>query len=187
MFFRINIQSSPEGHPLAGFLALAIFALIVLYFIAWCRIFRKAGMPWERMFVPFYNVFAQCDIADSRPLFWVNLALSFIASAVVAPLIEEEELFSFGVILYFLFLIVELIMLVIFARRLARNFGKGGWFTLGLVLLNPIFIMILGFGKAEYGYYPSSKDVVPTWECSSCGHQNPAYLRICEQCAKDKE
>ena len=81
----------------------------------------------------------------------------------------------------------KLIMLVIFARRLARTFGKSGWFALGLVLLNPIFIMILGFGKAEYGYYPSSKDVVSTWECSSCGHQNPAYLRICEQCAKDKE
>jgi len=187
MFFRVNVQTPADANPLLMLLPLCVMALIVLYFIAWCRIFRKAGMPWERMFVPFYSAFAQFDLADCRPLFWVNLALSFIASMVVAPLMVSEEFAFFGAILYLLFLIVELIMLVIFSRRLARNFGKSGWFALGLVLLNPIFIMILGFGKAEYGYYPSSKDAVPTWECSSCGHQNPAYLRICEQCAKDKE
>ena len=187
MFFRINIQSSPEGHPLAGFLALAIFALIVLYFIAWCRIFRKAGMPWERLFVPFYSAFAQFDLADCRPLFWVNLALGFIASMVVAPLMVSEEFAFFGAILYLLFLIVELIMLVIFARRLARTFGKSGWFALGLVLLNPIFIMILGFGKAEYSHYSATEKTAPDWECSSCGHENPAYLMICEKCGKDKE
>lgn len=187
MFFKVNAQAPVDAHPLLMLLPLWVMALIVLYFIAWCRIFRKACMPWERMFVPFYSAFAQCDLADCRPLFWVNLALSFIASMVVAPLMVSEEFASFGAILYFLFLIVELIMLVIFSRRLARKFGKGGWFTLGLVLLNPIFIMILGFGKAEYSHYSATGKMAPDWECQACGHQNPAYLMICEKCGKDKE
>ncbi|MGI6109126.1 MAG: DUF5684 domain-containing protein [Eubacteriaceae bacterium] len=34
--------------------------------------------------------------------------------------------------------------------RLAKAFGKGTGFGIGLIFLNPIFMMILGFGSAEY-------------------------------------
>ena len=33
---------------------------------------------------------------------------------------------------------------------LAKAFGKGAGFTVGLILLNTIFIMILGFGSSSY-------------------------------------
>ena len=34
--------------------------------------------------------------------------------------------------------------------NLAKAFGKGTGFTVGLILLNTIFTLILGFGSAEY-------------------------------------
>jgi hypothetical protein len=33
---------------------------------------------------------------------------------------------------------------------LSKSFGNGIGFTLGLIFLNPIFILILGFGDAKY-------------------------------------
>ena len=33
---------------------------------------------------------------------------------------------------------------------MAKSFGKGVGFAIGLILLSPIFIMILGFGDATY-------------------------------------
>lgn len=35
-------------------------------------------------------------------------------------------------------------------NNLAKAFGKDSAFTVGLVLLNTIFMMILAFGKSEY-------------------------------------
>lgn len=34
--------------------------------------------------------------------------------------------------------------------KLAKAFGKGGGFALGLIFFSPIFYAILGFGSAEY-------------------------------------
>lgn len=36
------------------------------------------------------------------------------------------------------------------AYNLAKSFGKGAGFTVGLVLLPSVFYMILAFGKADY-------------------------------------
>jgi hypothetical protein len=51
-----------------------------------------------------------------------------------------------------LFLIpgVNLIMLILVWLSVAKAFGKGTGFTLGLIFLSPIFVPILGFGDARY-------------------------------------
>lgn len=46
--------------------------------------------------------------------------------------------------------IVNIIVGIIITADIARNFGKGIGFTLGLLLLGPIFYPILGFGDAQY-------------------------------------
>ena len=45
---------------------------------------------------------------------------------------------------------VNFIILIIVELDLAKPFGKGVGFAIGLILLGPIFIMILGFGDARY-------------------------------------
>ncbi len=46
--------------------------------------------------------------------------------------------------------LVNFIFGIIINVDLAKSFGKGVGFAVGLILLSPIFIMILGFGNARY-------------------------------------
>ena len=46
--------------------------------------------------------------------------------------------------------ILDLIIIVLIFFDIARNFGKGAGFAIGMLLLSFIFIPLLGFGDAEY-------------------------------------
>lgn len=49
------------------------------------------------------------------------------------------------------YLTISLIIAVIIADvKLAKAFGKGAGFALGLIFLSVIFLPILGFGSAQY-------------------------------------
>jgi hypothetical protein len=39
---------------------------------------------------------------------------------------------------------------VFLTDKLSTSFGRGGWFTLGLIVLPFIFFPILAWGKSEY-------------------------------------
>ena len=41
-------------------------------------------------------------------------------------------------------------MMLILLVDLGKSFGKDGAFIVGMILLSPIFMLILGFGSAEY-------------------------------------
>ena len=45
---------------------------------------------------------------------------------------------------------MNIVYTVILNIRLAKSFGKGVGFGIGLLFLEYIFIMILGFGSAQY-------------------------------------
>ncbi|NIO12695.1 MAG: signal peptidase I, partial [Xanthomonadales bacterium] len=75
---------------------------------------------------PIYNLHCLIQVA-SRPEWW--LILLFI------PL-------------------VNMVVGVIVALDVARNFGKSVAFGIGLVILPIIFYPILGFGSAQYGGAP---------------------------------
>ena len=47
-------------------------------------------------------------------------------------------------------LIFRFVLTIILKNKISKSFGKGAGFTVGLVLLAPVFYMILGCGKAEY-------------------------------------
>ena len=46
--------------------------------------------------------------------------------------------------------LVGAVIAIISEYKLAKAFGKGFGFFLGLLFLNPIFKLILGFGNAQY-------------------------------------
>ena len=46
--------------------------------------------------------------------------------------------------------VISIYISIRFAIRLAKAFGKGGGFAVGLIFLQPIFLLILGFGSAKY-------------------------------------
>jgi len=91
--------------------------------IAACwKIFSKAGQPGWAAIIPIYNWYIRCKIVG-RPGWWVILL--FI------PFIN----FIIGIIL---------------CIDLAKSFGKGAGFGIGLILLGVICFPILGFGSAQY-------------------------------------
>jgi uncharacterized membrane protein YhaH (DUF805 family) len=97
-------------------------AFIVLVIAGLWKTFQKAGKPGWAAIVPIYNVYCLCEIAG-RPGWWVIL---------------------------FLIPFVNFVMAIIVSIDVAKNFGKGTGFGLGLGFLGFIFYPILGFGDAQY-------------------------------------
>lgn len=124
------------GGAMAGAFAgvamvMSVVALIVgvLTIIANWKIFTKAGQKGWKCLIPIYNNVVLFRIAGLSP--W--LVLVYFAS--IIPVVGWIAVL--GVTIYLMY-------------NLSKAFGKDGAFTVGLVLLNTIFMMILGFGKAEY-------------------------------------
>ena len=96
--------------------------VVVVEIIAMWKVFAKAGQPGWACLIPFYNIYVWCKIVG-RPGWWLILML--------LPLIN-------------------FIILVILCLDLAKSFGKGVGFGIGLIFLGFIFMCILGFGSAQY-------------------------------------
>lgn len=116
-----------SGNNNGGGIGLIVFllfylAIIVLVVAGMWKMFEKAGQPGWAAIVPIYNTYILCKIVG-RPGWWVVLLL----------------------IPY-----VNFIFLIIISLDLAKSFAKGVGFAIGLILLSPIFVCILGFGSAEY-------------------------------------
>ena len=105
------------------FLLPLIQLVIVIVIIAgmW-KTLVKAGQPGWAILIPFYNIYVLLKVAG-RPGWWLILCL--------IPL-------------------VNLVVVVIMCIDIARKFGKGTGFAVGLFFLGFIFYPILGFGDATY-------------------------------------
>ena len=97
-------------------------AIAVLAIVALWKIFTKAGKPGWASIIPIYNVIVLFQIVGLNPL----------------------------LVLLFLVPIANLVVMIMALVKLAKAFGKGTGFALGLIFLGPIFYMILGFGDATY-------------------------------------
>ena len=117
------------GASLGGFIAFvliflaAVLAKIVLIIVSTWIVYKKAGKPGWASIIPFYRTAVLLEIVK-KPLWWIIL-LSFVP-------------------------FVNIVLAVIVLRRLAKSFGKGRWFTVGLLFLPFIFFPILAFGSSVY-------------------------------------
>lgn len=102
---------------------LIVFAIIFLVLIIsnW-KIYSKAGKPGWTSIIPIYNMVVLLEIVG-KPIWWIILMFVPFVNVVIGYLVVHE---------------------------LARVFGKGIGYTLGLIFLPFIFYPILGFGKAVY-------------------------------------
>ena len=105
-----------------GVFFILYFALIIVVIAGLWMTFSKAGKPGWGSIIPIYNVILLMEIAG-RPVWW--FLLLFIP-------------------------VVGLVVAIIAYLDVARKFGKGAGFGIGLVLLPFIFFPILGFGSAQY-------------------------------------
>lgn len=129
-----EVASAAEGLLvfIAGMGMVAVFfalAVAILSIIANWKIFKKAGQKGWKSIVPILNTVTLFKIAGVSP--WLILAYFAAFIPVVGILI------CLGITIYVYI-------------NLAKAFGKGAGFTVGLILVNAIFMMILAFGGAEY-------------------------------------
>ncbi len=107
---------------MSGIIVIIYLAIIVAVIAGWWKIFTKAGEAGWKVLIPIYNIIVTLRIVG-RETWWV--------------------------ILYFI-PIVGLIVAIVVGIDLAKSFGRGTGFGVGLALLNPIFAPILGFGSDTY-------------------------------------
>lgn len=115
-------EVSPLMAGMGVVFTICYLAVVLLIIIGLWKVFVKAGKPGWASIVPIYNVIVLLEIAG-KPLWWFILML-----------------------IPFVNFIVAIIVLI----AVARNFGKGVGFAIGMVFLPFIFIPMLGFGDAKY-------------------------------------
>lgn len=100
-----------------------IYLAIVVVTIAgdW-KMFEKAGKPGWAFLVPIYNVIVMLEIIN-KPIKWLLFLIIPILNIV------------YGIKLYI---------------ELAKAFGKGTGFGIGMIFLPFVFVPMIGFGDAEY-------------------------------------
>ena len=97
-------------------------AILLVMIISMWKIFVKAGIEGWKAIIPVYNFICLLAIIG-KPAWWI-------------------------ILLFIPF--VNIVILIIMSIELAKSFGKGGGFAVGLILLPIIFYPILAFSSAEY-------------------------------------
>ena len=119
---QADYSYSSEGKAPSPVSTIVGLLIALLLIVAMWKVFTKAGQPGWASIIPIYNLYVWCKIVG-RPWWWILLML--------IPL-------------------VNFIILIILFIDLAKSFGKGIGFAIGLILLSIIFFPILGFGSATY-------------------------------------
>ena len=103
-------------------LILIVIALSLFLIVSFWKVFVKAGQPGWGIFIPIYNIYLLLMIAG-KPGWWLILYLIPLVNIVIGILVAID---------------------------IAKNFGKDAAFGLGLAFLGIIFYPILAFGSATY-------------------------------------
>lgn len=139
------------------FIVLFIFALAPLIFllIAQSKVHSKAGYPGWSAFVPYYSQYVRAVMGGDENNFWGMLVAS--GASFVVSLIEAFSDSDIVLILLGLISLAASIAILVFTIKmeynLARAFGQGSGFTVGLVLLPIVFYPMLAWGAYEYHAY----------------------------------
>lgn len=126
-----------------------IFALVwwILQIIANWNIFTKAGEAGWKSLIPIYGDYVSYKIAWQTSYFWLSFILGIVASYVSSANLNES---IFLTVIATLLRIVIAVINIMYCVKLSRAFGHGIGFAIGLILLQPIFLLILGFGSDPY-------------------------------------
>jgi hypothetical protein len=131
---QVEYSYSSQGQAPSPAVIIAELLIALLVIVAMWKVFTKAGRPGWAAIIPIYNMYVWCKIVG-RPGWWVILML--------IPL-------------------VNIIIGIIVCIDLAKSFGKGAGFGIGIALLGIIFLPILGFGSAQYQGPSASQGVAVT-------------------------
>ncbi len=120
----------------------AVWYLICI--IGGWKVFSKAGEAGWKSIIPLYNTYIYFKISWTPVMFWVMILLIFASSFFVRS--EDSTMILLGRFCTFAVAMLTAVQNV----KLSRSFGHGIFYALGLIFLNPLFIVLLGFGGSRY-------------------------------------
>jgi serine/threonine protein kinase len=120
-----NVDSSPGSTETPSGewnITFVILAVVALGAVGFWRVYSKAGLPGWGCLVPIYNLVLLMRLAG-KPGWWAIWLFVPFLNFVIYTIVTFE---------------------------VAKNFGKGVAYTLGLLLCPPLFYALLGLGHAQY-------------------------------------
>lgn len=114
-------QSAAAAGIGMGMMIFMLLVAVVLIAAMW-KVFEKAGEPGWAALIPIYNFIVLLKIAG-KPAWWIVLMLIPFVNFVIA---------------------------IVLSLAIAKNFGKGAGFGLGLAFLGPVFYPLLAWGDSRY-------------------------------------
>ena len=117
---------SPGLEMISQAIGIIGLAISILMLVAYWRLFEKAKLPGWGILIPFYNLYLLLKLAGHPKWTW-----------------------------WLLFPPVLLILMIVAQFEIAKKFGKGAGFGVGLWLLPVVFYPILAFSK-RVEYHPEA-------------------------------
>lgn len=122
-----------EISPITDFIQAFLNMIVITTLICWIlavvgkwKVFEKAGIAGWKALIPIYNDYVLFDLVLGNGWYIFLVLIPF-----VGPMISS--------------------VLAMFGHyRLSVAFGHGLWFAVGLAILNPIFMIILGFDDSIF-------------------------------------
>ncbi len=134
--YTTTTTTTTTGTASAGMLGALIAVMLVTVLVAWAveavvgwKIFQKAGIEGWKALIPFYSTYLLLEVAGYNGWLMLLIFVPYIGSLVVA---------------------------ILLALGLAKNFGKSVLFAIfGLLIFSIVGYLMLAFGSDKYlgGYY----------------------------------
>jgi hypothetical protein len=134
--YTTTTTTTTAGTASAGMVGALLVAMLVTVLVAWAimavagwKIFEKAGVEGWKALIPFYNNYLFLEIGGYNGWLFVLIFVPYVGSLVVA---------------------------ILMALGLAKNFGKSVLFAIfGLLIFSIVGYLMLAFGSDKYlgGYY----------------------------------
>lgn len=107
---------------LSAFFWICSIVLTILKFWGTWKAFKKAGVDgWEGL-IPYHSAVVKLRLSGIPTYIWFLLLIPF----------------------------VNIVVYCFYQYEYAKSYGKSVGFAIGLILLNPIFMAILGLGNSQY-------------------------------------
>lgn len=125
-----------------GLLSIVGLIWMIAELVGTWKLFVKMGEPGWKCLIPFYGEYTRYKRIWNTRMYWWSLVAALAFSLI-------SNMFDNGV-LSLLFALPAFVINCMAANKLAKSFEQGTGFTIGLILLESVFVVILGFGAYRY-------------------------------------
>lgn len=153
LFFLLALLYGTKtiGDAAFAFSTLGIVVVTVIYYVIYAigsfKMYSKANVPGWYAFIPFVDDYQSYKIAWNGNIYLIVLVLSVVANVITQKGTGD---FTVWTVVAMVFSLASLVLEIKYVARLAKSFGKGTGFAVGLFFLRPFFVMALGFDDSKY-------------------------------------